>query len=332
LEFVNNGSGSDIFKTPHKSCYCQSIMSFQLQRGLFQFDFTDRHAILGVSVNAEEKSIRTRYQAIARSLHPDSGNWKTDADRQLAVRLFSRLVTHAYGQLSKSSQLQEQTIMLELLGKRLVEQSSQIQIIDPICQQLYQSGTDFEQVYEQMLVELATQQFTDLAKSEQIVNQISELNMVYLLRRQLQSVRSTPPTAPAGAAPGTSAGTTPTAAKESSSGDIAKATSVEGALRRAEDRMSRQNWVQAVQELREAIISEPNNANAHALLGMVYLRQKQMTMAKISINKAIQLAPKDPKVLQAKKEFDQASNPATSAKTTAAKPREGLFGLFGGKK
>jgi tetratricopeptide (TPR) repeat protein len=310
-------------------------MSFQLQRGLFQFDFTDRHAILGVSVKAEETHIRTRYQAIARSLHPDSGNWQTDADRQMAVRLFSRLVTHAYGQLSKSSQLQEQTIMLELLGKRLVEQSSQIQIIDPLCQQLYQSGTDFEQVYEQMIVELATQQYTELAKSEQIVNQISELNMVYLLRKQLQSVRSTPPTAPAGATPGTAPaanGSAPSAAKESSSGDVAKATSVEGALRRAEDRMSRQNWVQAVQELREAILSEPNNANAHALLGMVYLRQKQMTMAKISINKAIQLAPKDPKVLQAKKEFDQASNPAASTKTAAAKPREGLFGLFGGKK
>jgi tetratricopeptide (TPR) repeat protein len=306
-------------------------MSFQLQRGLFQFDFTDRHAILGVSVKAEETHIRTRYQAIARSLHPDSGNWKTDAERQLAVRLFSRLVTHAYGQLSKSSQLQEQTIMLELLGKRLVEQSSQIQIIDPLCQQLYQSGQDFEQIYEQMLAQLAIAQYTDLAKSEQVVNQISELNMVYLLRKQLQSVRSTPPTA-SGTAANAATGAASSAVKESSSGDIAKATSVEGALRRAEDRMSRQNWVQAVQELREAIIAEPNNANAHALLGMVYLRQKQMTMAKISINKAIQLAPKDPKVLQAKKEFDQASNPAATAKTAGAKPREGLFGLFGGKK
>jgi tetratricopeptide (TPR) repeat protein len=296
-------------------------MSFQLERGLFQFEFTDRHAIIGVSVNAEEKNIRERYQAVARSLHPDSGKWKTDADRQLAVQLFSRLVTHAYGQLSKSSQLQEQTIMLELLGKRLVEQSSSIQIVDPLCQQLYQSGHDFEQVYEQLLTQLATEQYTELAKSVQIVNQISELNMVYLLRKQLQSVKSTPPVA--ATAPVTAA------AKDSTSGDIAKASSVEGALRRAEDRMTRQNWVQAVQELREVIISEPNNPNAHALLGMVYLRQQQMTMAKISINKALQLAPKDPKVLQVKQEFDRASNPAANAKTAAKKPREGIFGMFG---
>ena len=113
-------------------------MSFQLDRGLFQFEFTDRHAILGVGVNAEEINIRERYQAIARLLHPDSARWKTEADKQLAVRLFSRLITHAYGQLSRQSQLQEQIIMLDLLGKRLVEQSSQIQIADPLCQQLYQ--------------------------------------------------------------------------------------------------------------------------------------------------------------------------------------------------
>ena len=297
-------------------------MSFQLERGLFQFDFTDRHAILGVSVNAEERSIRERYQAVARSLHPDSGRWKTDADKQLAVQLFSRLVTHAYGQLSKSSQLQEQTIMLELLGKRLIEQSSSIQIIDPLCQQLYQSGNDFEQVYGQLLTQLATAQYTELAKSVQIVNQISELNMVYLLRKQLQSVKSTPPVAATAAVTG--------ALKDTSSGDIAKASSVEGALRRAEDRMTRQNWVQAVQELREVILADPNNANAHALLGMVYLRQQQMTMAKISINKAIQLAPTDPKVLKVKQEFDRASNPAATAKTAAKKPREGIFGMFGG--
>jgi tetratricopeptide (TPR) repeat protein len=297
-------------------------MSFQLERGLFQFDFTDRHAIIGVSVDADERNIRERYQAVARSLHPDSGRWKTDADKQLAVQLFSRLVTHAYGQLSKSSQLQEQTIMLELLGKRLVEQSSSLQIVDPLCQQLYQSGNDFEQVYVQFLTQLAAEQYTELAKSVQIVNQISELNMVYLLRKQLQSVKSTPPVAAAAPVTG--------AIKDTTSGDIAKASSVEGALRRAEDRMTRQNWVQAVQELREVILSEPNNANAHALLGMVYLRQQQMTMAKISINKALQLAPTDPKVLKVKQEFDRASNPAATAKTAAKKPREGIFGMFGG--
>jgi curved DNA-binding protein CbpA len=301
-------------------------MIFQLDRGLFQFEFTDQHAILGVSVNAEEVNIRERYQSIARLLHPDSAQWKTDADRQLAVKLFSRLVTHAYGKLSRPSQLQEQAIMLELLGKRLVEESSKIQIIDPLCQELYQSGHDFEQVYDRLLTKMVSQQYTELVQSEQIINQISELNMVCLLRKQLQSTRSTPPSASNGSNSGV--------VKETTSGEV-KASPVEGSLRRAEDYMSKKIWAKAVPELREAIGVEPNNARAHALLGLVYLRQQQTTMARISIDKAVQLAPKDPQVIQSKQEFDRASsgtrNPATS-KNGQKKPTEGMFGgLFGRK-
>ncbi|WP_310483583.1 DnaJ domain-containing protein [Chamaesiphon sp. VAR_48_metabat_403] len=303
-------------------------MSFQLDRGLFQFEFTDRHAILGVSVNAEEINIRERYQSIARLLHPDSSHWKTDEDRKLAVRLFSRLITHAYGQLSRQSQLQEQIIMLELLGKRLVEESSQIQIADPLCQQLYQSGNDFEQVYDRILTQLATQQYSDLNQSAVVINQISELNLVYLLRKQLQSVRSTPPTA---ANPNNA-----TANKETTSAELNKPSPIEGALRRAEDYMSKKNWLKAVPEIKEVISVDPNNARAHTLLGLVYLYQQQITMAKLSINKAIQLAPKDPQVIQAKQEFDRLSNPnakVANGKAAPKKPSEGMFsGLFGGKK
>jgi tetratricopeptide (TPR) repeat protein len=302
-------------------------MSFQLDRGLFQFDFTDRHAILGVSVNAGEIKIRERYQVVARLLHPDSAQWKTDTDRQLAVRLFSRLITHAYGQLSRQSQLQEQTIMLELLSKRLVEESSQIQIADPLCQQLYQSGTDFEQVYDRLLAEMVTQQYTALSESEQTINQISELNMVYLLRKQLQSVRSTPPTAN-----GLNSGVV----KETISADISgKASPIEGALRRAEEYMANKNWGKAIPEIKEVISVEPNNHRAHTLLGLAYLHQNQMTMAKLSINKAIQLAPRDPQAIQAKQEFDRAANGGNrngaSTKTAAKKP-EGMFGGLFGKK
>lgn len=304
-------------------------MSFQLDRGLFQYDFTDRHAILGVSVNAEEVDIRERYQAVARLLHPDCAQWKTDAERQMAVRLFSRLITHAYGQLSRQSQLQEQLIMLELMGKRLVEEGSQVQIVDPLCQELYQSGADFDRVYDRLLKQMVGQQYIQLSQSEQTINQISELNMVYLLRKQLQSVRSTPPTA------ANSGKSTPAKETAPASSELAKPSPTEGALRRAEDYMSKKNWAKAVPEIKEIISAEPNNVRAHTLLGLVYLHQQQMTMAKISINKALQLAPKDPQVIQAKQEFERLSNPKTngsSGKNATKKPSEGMFsGLFGKK-
>ena len=297
----------------------------QLDRGLFQFDFTDRHAILGVSVNAQSIKIRERYQAVARLLHPDTAKWKTDADRQLGVQLFSRLVTHAYGKLSRPSELQEQMIMLELLGKRSIEEGSQIQIVDPLCQQLYQSGNDFELVYERLLTQIVAQQYVELDQSERIVNQISELNMVYLLRKQLQSVRSTPPTVPNNSI----------ATKEPISTELTKTSPIEGALRRAEDYVTNKNWVKAVPELREVISVEPNNVRAHTLFGLVYLHQQQLTMARLSINKALQIAPKDPQVIQAKQEFDRVANASShgsSNKTTTKKPSEGIFGGFFSKK
>lgn len=305
-------------------------MDFQLDRGLFQFHFTDRHAILGVSVNAKEADIRGRYHIIARVLHPDSGKWKTDAERQLAVRLFSRLVTQAYSTLSKPSQLQEQSVVLELLGKRLVEEKNKLQIVDPLCQQLYQSDDDFELVYNRILLQLATQQFTDLTQSEQLINQISELNMVYLLRKQLRSVTlvPTPAIIPKIIDPAN------VGAQENATADTSKPSLVEGALRRAEDYMSRKKWIQAVLELRDAIGVEPNNVRAHTLLGLAYINQQQITMARLSLNKAIQLSPTDPQVMQAKQEFERLSKASNVVSDKAgAKKTEGFFGgLFGGKK
>jgi curved DNA-binding protein CbpA len=298
-------------------------MSFQLNRGLFQFDFTDRHAILGVGVNAKEADIRERYQAVARLLHPDSGKWKTDPEQHLAVQLFSRLVTHAYGTLSRASQREEHAIMLELIGKRLIEEGNKIQIADPLCQQLYQSGNDFELVYDQFLTEIVAKQYSHLAESVAVINQISELNMVYLLRKQLQSIRSTPPSATNGA--------TSKTGKETTSTELAKSSSVDSALRRAEDYMSKKNWTNAIQELREIISTEPSNARAHASLGLAYLYQQQTTMAKISINKALQLDPKHPQVIQAKQEFDRAANINQTAANGKAAPKKSSDGkMFGG--
>jgi curved DNA-binding protein CbpA len=300
-------------------------MSFQLDRGLFQFDFTDRHAILGLNVNAEELEIRNRYQAIARRLHPDSGVWKTDAERNLAVQLFSRLVTHAYAKLSRSSQREEQAIMLDLLGKRLVNESSQIQIVDPLAQQLYQSGSDFDRVYADLLSQLVAQQYEHLDLSVAVINQISELNMVYLLRKHLQSITSAPPSN--GAAK-------PAKVDTQAADNSGKPSLIEGSLRRAEEYLNMKNWNKAVLELRDALKLEPNSSRAHALLGLAYLRQQQPTMAKISINKALQLNPKEAQALHAKQELDKlaTSTSSTAAKTAPKKAGEGLFGGLFGKK
>jgi tetratricopeptide (TPR) repeat protein len=299
-------------------------MSFQLDRGLFQFDFTDRHAILGVSVNAEESNIRERYTTVARLLHPDSAQWKTPEERNFAVLLFSRLVTHAYGVLSRSSTREEQAIVLQLLAKRTIEEGSNMQLLDPLCQELYQSGNDFELVYDRILSEMALKQYSNLNNSIQSIEQISELNMVYLVRKQLQLVRSTPPQVTANQAPANPA--------ESTSEILAKPSPIEGSLRRAEEYIAMKNWGKAVLEMREATTIEPNNSRAHAILGLAYLHQQQKTMAKLSMKKAIQLNPKDPHTIRLKQEFDRVANAVKSTANAAAKQASpGIFGFFKGK-
>ena len=74
-------------------------MSFQIDRGLFKFDFTDYHAVLGVSVDADVKEVRKQYLKIARLLHPDSSKSNDEAEKQQANMLLTKLVNPAYEQL-----------------------------------------------------------------------------------------------------------------------------------------------------------------------------------------------------------------------------------------
>jgi len=86
---------------------------------------------------------------------------------------------------------------------------------------------------------------------------------------------------------------------------------------------------------------EPNNPLAHSLIGIVYLKQNQLTMAKVHINKALQLNPNEPMALRSKQVLAEAvpkiagqTSPANKAGEGVDKPKGGgLFGgLFGGGK
>ncbi len=76
-------------------------MSFRVDSGLFKFDFTDHHAILGVPVDADAKDIRKRYLKIARRLHPDSSSFLDSTEKEWANQLLAKLVNPAYEKLSQ---------------------------------------------------------------------------------------------------------------------------------------------------------------------------------------------------------------------------------------
>jgi curved DNA-binding protein CbpA len=313
-------------------------MSFQIDRGLFKLDFTDYYAILGVPINSDAKEIRKRYLKIARSLHPDSFAAESDEDKQQATEWLSKLVNPAYEKLSQDRERAEYEVLVRLKGQQAVKEKDSIQISSEVAAQLSKAN-DVDHAYKTALHELAAKQYQSLDQIQELTGQISELNFVYLLRKGGAGVASSQPKNQiGGAATPSQAGKPPAPAAPAT--PPPKPTAVEQYCRRAEELIVRNAFAQAILELRDGLKLEPNNSRCHGLLGMVYLKQNQAKMAKIHIERALQLNPKDEIALEAKQKLDKLSAGAGSqGKTPKAaqseKPRDsggGLFGLFGGKK
>jgi uncharacterized protein HemY len=116
-----------------------------------------------------------------------------------------------------------------------------------------------------------------------------------------------------------------------------KESTVEVYIRRARTSLDRDDSTQAVRELRDAIREEPENSQCHALLGLAYLRQNQLSMARVHINRAWKSSPKDPTVIECKRELDKVVRPNIEmqddkgAKNGGDSPG-GFWSRFGGKK
>lgn len=309
-------------------------MKLKPTQGLFKFDFNDSHAFLGVSIDADQTGIRDRYKEIARLMHPDSARWQTDDEKNMATKMFSSLISHSYSQLSRSNLLQEQQVMLELIGKRILAEAGKVDLVGDAAKQLYKEGTNaVHGTYHRLVQELADRQYQKLDASMEITGQISELNMVYLLRRQNQAIGAVPSGGRVSAATPLNGESTltqeiPEAVK--SLENTAKTPRLENSLRRAEEYIAMRNWAKASVELREVLKEDVHNPKAHAQLALVFFRQNQTTMAKMHMNKAIQLAPNDPLVKSTKQELKKLMGESSSK--PAADAKGGLFGMFGGKK
>ncbi len=321
-------------------------MSFKIEQGLFKFDLTDHHAILGVPVDADPEQIRQRYKLVARLLHPDTCAAETPEEKEFAKQLFSKLISPAYSELSKSRHRAEYLVLLAHVGKRLAAEAVTVTITTPAAKQLAQAGANLDSLYKKLLLNLTGKQYESFYQVLEIIAQISELNMVFLMYKEGQGITTNSLTA--GSANYTVAQQStkkiPVSVNKPAESPISP---VAPYLHRAEEYVSKNNLAKAILELRDALSLEPNNSSCHSLLGIIYLKQHQGTMAKVHINKALQLNPKDPKAVQAKQlldKFQQSVTGKTSqqqqsnqSKAGNAKPSDksggGLFGgLFGGNK
>ena len=313
-------------------------MSFEMTKGLFKYDFTDQHAILGVPLDAEFIDIRKRYMKIARRLHSDTCSFESQADKDWANQFLSKVVNPAYNKFSKESDRKEYSLLLAAIAKRVVKEQAKMQIEGEAAKQLA-TAKDWEEAYKTAVSKLALKQYESVKETQEAIDQISELNMVYLLRKERM-----------GGGVGVAAGSPPKAVTPTSTAKTAAATPAtpatpatatpapprpkvddslaEASCRRAQGFMGSKSYAKAILELKEAVKREPKHSQAHALLAMCYLQQDQATMAKLEMNKALASNPEEPTALEVKKKLEQAS-----AKSKKGDEKPGFFAsLFGGKK
>ncbi len=306
-------------------------MSFQIDRGLAKFDCVDYHAILGIPIDAEAGEVRKRYMKIARSLHPDSC---TEENKQLASQLLSKLVNPAYEKLSQARDRAEHEILLQLLGQRVAQERDAIELQAELAKQLLQAK-DPDSSYKTAVQDLATKQYQSIDQAPDLTGQLSELNLAYLIVKG-KGDRHPNSVAPGGATSATASTNSKFRSASSPTGNFGSPstdTFVGQYYRRAEEFLAKNNSQKAMLELRDALKLEPNNSRCHGLMGMVYLKLNQTTMAKVHFNQALKADPKNSMALSGRSQLDKL-DPKAKSKASMSQKRDGggLFGLFGGKK
>ena len=302
---------------------------FPIKYGLFKLDIIDHYAILGIPLNADAKQIRQQYLKIVQNLHPDIFRAKDETEKQQASQLLSKLVNPAYEQLSKDKLRAEYQVVLSQTGQRLTQQSGKITLASELAKELYKAGKDLEPIYCKMLGSLAADQYQALEQVSNKIAQISELNMVYLLLKGTDE-----------AAKRQKAATIAQASSGKSGKEKSESSGMAGYLRRAQEFLNKNQSAQAILELRDALKLDPNHSSCHGLMGLAYLKQNQLSMAKVHINKAYQSNPKDLIAIKSKQELDKLTAVVDAKKTQGRSSKDklnepsggGIFGsLFGGK-
>ena len=329
-------------------------MSFAIKQGLFKLNITDNHAILGVSLDAEPKQIRLKYLKIAQKLHPDK--CRQDSQKaKLAGELLSKLVNPAYENLSRKTSFAEHQLVLTQVGKRLAENKAKVTVKSEVAQELLKAGGSVELVYPKLLKKLTAEQYKSLDRVLDRIAEVSELNLIYLMQKcdrvgNSPTVNSNQQTSKSNSTQKINKQTTSQSKSTISQAQAAKTqpeakteeptaeSRVNAFVGRAQQYIAKAEFDQAISELRDALRIDPNHGLAHAVMGKAYLHNKQLTMAKVHINKAYKADPHNATVMETKKLLDRLTQKASrsgknQSKSSDKPTQSGFFsGFFGSKK
>lgn len=268
----------------------RAAMDFQIERGFFTAGILDCHAILGVPVQAEISKIQHQYRKVARRLHPDVLLGSGTKEQLQGSQLFSKWVSPAYRILSSAGERTEYALLLKLKAQQFLKQTPG-RVDSSVAKQLL-DASDLEMIYTKLLQQLIVQQYDNLEQAIQITGDMSELNLVYLARKENKSWfpgQTSPPAANSTLAP-------PTPSSESPAAQY---------WRRAEALITNGDFTPAIFDLREGLKLDPSAGRCHALLGEIYLQQNQLTMARIHLNQALKINPKDIDALNSKRRLEK---------------------------
>lgn len=293
----------------------------RINKGIGHQGFDDHYAILGLPITATERQVRDRYLTIAKRLHPDVCRL-TAGDKELATRFFARLVNPAYFALNRTRERAEYIKVLKLIPKLMLKRNQKVSPQSGVAQKL--ASDPSQETYERAVTAISTMQFENMSTYMDFAGDLSELNLVFLLTSegcshliakssQANEQPSSQPTPTPTASPtperarptrtGYYDPTAGTAGKSAAGGDTSGTTFKPQAdlskamakkhLQEAQTLISRKQWQDALKELRNALKLDSQNSQCHVLMGIVYMNQEFVGMAKSSFQEALKLDPKN---------------------------------------
>ncbi|MEM9904470.1 MAG: tetratricopeptide repeat protein [Cyanobacteria bacterium P01_D01_bin.44] len=248
----------------------------------------DPYAAVGISVTAEDRRILKRYRQVAKLLHPDSLAGQDETTKAFANQVLSRVINPAYQRLKQEKTRSESLATMRFRVRRLARTDQLHPTFESAKQLLRIPEAEIEVFYENALTQLAENQFDSPNAFSTALEQLSQLNNVFLRRKMGDVVIREKRRGLMAATPAMRSEV------ETPEPDPPEINYAEKYGIRARAYLNQQNYEMAIQELREALKLEPNNAEYHSMLGQAYFVRKQYGMAKAHLKRASQLNPNHP--------------------------------------
>jgi len=254
-------------------------------------------------------------------LHPDVFG-RTDEEKDIATKYFSKMVSPAYQVLNSDRDRGEYLATLRIFAQTQKQKGTALALSSEIAQKLYR--LPHEITYTQFVEQIAPKQYETLESILEYTATLSELNLVYLMTQS--SLSFTTGSSAGSAAPISSQPSQAIAQNGNAQPSVAPKPAQSPALRNlnmAELFIGKKQWTDALKELIAAEKLDPNNAKVYALKGLVQMNQNAAAIAKASFQKALKLDPKEPTAL---KYINQVSAAQTQTPAKAPEKKGGLFG------